>query len=151
MPGPAPKDPSVRARRNKKSTRATLISDEVVTIAELPEFDWHPQVGAWWDDLWSSPMAPEYMNMDKHALFRVARLIHQFWVAEGWREMCEIQIRLEKADADFGTVPLARMRLQWEREKSEEAKDKGKSRRERQGNIQPKAGEDPRSILRAVN
>ena len=130
MPGPAPKDSSVRARRNKSSTRATLSTEHDVVAPALPdEFVWHSLTRRWWDDLWASPMATEYVGMDINGLFRVAMLYNDFWLAESHKERAEIQVRLEKADADYGTNPLARRRLEWQIETTEDSKARGKRRR----------------------
>ena len=129
MPGPAPKDASVRARRNKSTTRTTLSDDHNVEAPDLPEgVEWHPLTRRWWTDLWASPMAPEYQSADLSGMFRVAMLQNDFWMAGTPKERAEIQVRLEKADADFGTNPLARRRLEWQIQSSEEAKARGNKR-----------------------
>lgn len=123
------KDPSVRARRNKSTTRRTLSDDHDVKAPELPEgVEWHPLTRRWWADLWASPMAPEYQSADLSGMFRVAMLQNDFWMAGTPKERAEIQVRLEKADADFGTNPLARRRLEWQIQSSEEAKARGSKR-----------------------
>lgn len=130
MPGPAPKDPSVRARRNKSSTRAVLSADHDIEAPPLPDgFVWHSMTQQWWTDIWSSPMAPEYAESDINGLFRVAMLYNDFWLAESYKERAEIQVRLEKADADYGTNPMARRRLEWQVEATEDSKAKGQKRR----------------------
>lgn len=123
------KDPSVRARRNKSTTRRTLSDDHDVKAPDLPEgVEWHPLTRRWWADLWASPMAPEYQSADLSGMFRVAMLQNDFWMAGTPKERAEIQVRLEKADADFGTNPLARRRLEWQIQSSEEAKARGNKR-----------------------
>ena len=130
VPGPAPKDPSVRARRNRSSTRAVLTADHEIEAPPLPdEVVWHPMTRRWWADIWSSPMAPEYAATDVHGLFRVAMLMNDFWLAETPKERAEIQVRLEKADADFGTNPLARRRLEWQIAETEDRQAKSRRRR----------------------
>lgn len=130
MPGPLPKDPSVRARRNKASTRATLSADHDIEAPPLPEgISWHPLTVQWWEGIWASPMAPEYDDMDVHGLYRVAMLMNDFWNAETPKQRAEIQVRLEKADSDFGTTPLARRRLEWQIEATEDSKARGAKRR----------------------
>lgn len=123
------KDPSVRARRNKSATRRTLSEEHDVKAPELPKgIEWHPLTERWWADLWASPMAPEYQSADLSGMFRVAMLQNDFWMAGTPKERAEIQVRLEKADADFGTNPLARRRLEWQIQSSEEAKARGSKR-----------------------
>lgn len=124
------KDASVRARRNKSTTRRTLSDDHEVEAPELPDgVEWHPLTRRWWADLWASPMAPEYQSADLSGMFRVAMLQNDFWMAGTPKERAEIQVRLEKADADFGTNPLARRRLEWQIQSSEEAKSRGVKRK----------------------
>lgn len=150
MPGQTPKDPSVRARRNRSSTRSTLSADHDIEAPPLPEdFAWHSLTKQWWAGLWSSAMAPEYADMDIHGLFRVAMLMNDFWMAETPKQRAEIQVRLEKADADFGTNPLARRRLEWQIEATEDSKAKGQKRRgDDKPPVQPpEPGQDPRLKL----
>ncbi len=105
----------------------------------------------WWLDLWQSPMAPEYAEMDINGLYRVAMLMNDFWLAETPKQRAEIQVRLEKADADFGTNPLARRRLEWQIETTEDSKAKGAKRRgaDKPPTDPPEPGSDPR--LKLVN
>lgn len=150
MPGPAPKDPNVRARGPRASTRSKLSADHEIEAPELPaEITWHSLTKKWWADLWLSPMAPEYASMDINGLFRVAMLMNDFWLAETSKQRAEIQVRLEKADADFGTNPLARRRLEWQIEATEDSKAKGQRRRgeDRPAAPPPDPGQDPRLKL----
>lgn len=150
MPGPTPKAPSVRARRNRSSTRAVLSADHDVAAPELPGgVGWHGLTLRWWADVWSSPMAPEYAASDVNGLFRVALLYNDFWTASTFKERAEIQVRLEKADADYGTNPMARRRLEWQIEATEDCKAKGKKRRGSESSIASPAqpGDDPRLKL----
>jgi hypothetical protein len=101
----------------------------------------------WWADLWSSPMAPEYAGMDINGLFRVAMLMNDFWLADTAKARAEIQVRLEKADADFGTNPLARRRLEWQIETTKDSQAKGRKRRGVEVVAPPEPGEDPRLKL----
>lgn len=155
MPGPAPKNPAVRQRRNRKSTRARLLTEEKPRqrAPSLPsrgegEQDWDPLTVAWWFDVWHSPMAEEYVRSDVHALFRLAKLIDMFW-AEPSKEFAA-EIRIEQQA--FGLTPLDRRRLEWTVERAEEAQDRARERRAR--TVPKRAGEDggngerdPRALL----
>lgn len=148
MPGPAPKHPAARARRNKAATRATLSGDHDIEPPALPDgIAWHALTVQWWADIWSSPMAPEYIHADINGLFRVAMLYNDFWSASTYKERADIQVRLEKADADYGTNPMARRRLEWQIETTEESKARGSKRRgvEKPAPVDP--GVDPRLRL----
>lgn len=132
MPGPTPKRPELRQRRNKKTTRATFTreSEPRKRAPSLPrrEEKWHKLTRAWWNDLWHSPMADEYLRVDEHALFRLAALIDLFW-SNPSKELAA-EIRLEQQA--FGITPLDRRRLEWSIEQVETAQQRNASRR-RQG------------------
>jgi hypothetical protein len=150
MPQPK-KDPSVRARRNRASTAATLTTTSRHAVPALPPSrEWHPQTEAWWADLWAAPMSNEYHESDRHALFMLAALIDDFWTTDtpGRRKALSEEIRLSRQA--FGLTPYDRRRLEWTIESTEEAQDRGRQRRERQGVQQPRAGSDPRAVLRAL-
>lgn len=145
------KDPSVRARRNKSVTRRTLSEDHDVEAPELPDgVEWHSLTRRWWADLWASPMAPEYQDADLSGMFRVAMLQNDFWLAGSPKERAEIQVRLEKADADFGTNPLARRRLEWQIQSSEEAKSRGAKRKAAAAPSEPPSSGDGDARLALV-
>lgn len=151
MPGPAPKDPSTRARRNKTTTAATLDADggDTVERPDLPDLGWHPLAVQWWEDLWSSPMSPEYLNMDRHVIMRYGQTVSDYWLAESPKERAEIHVRLEAMSKALGTDPMARRSLQWSIEQVETAQEKRKRRGSgREKTEQPKG--DPRATLRAV-
>jgi hypothetical protein len=150
MPGPAPKDPSARARRNKASTKATIQADAAIVAPELPEYDWHAMTLKWWRDLWASPMAPEYDDSDRHGLFKLAMLTNDFWTAESAKERKEASAEIRMQEQRYGLSPMDRRRLQWEIEKSEEAVDRGAKRRTTAKASQPQSKGDPRAVLRAL-
>lgn len=122
---PNPKHPSVRARRNKTSTAATLSPVHDVEAPDLPERDWHPQTLAWWADVWASPMAPEYDDSDKHGLFLLAVLVDRFWTSPHWTLAAEIRLQRQC----FGLSPMDRRRLQWEIDRGEAAAERSERRR----------------------
>lgn len=142
---PAPKHASVRARRNKTSTAATLSVVHDLKAPGLPSSrDWHEMTRAWWTDIWASPMAPEFDDSDKHGLFMLAVLVDEFWSEPTTALAAEIRLQGQR----FGLSPIDRRRLQWEIERTEDAKDKGQKRRSA---AKPAAGgSDPRSTLRAL-
>ena len=84
-------------------------------------------------------MAKEFLEADKHALFRLAILIDRFWL-EPTKEL-GAEIRLEQQA--FGLTPIDRRRLQW-------SVDDGSKDNERRTSVQaPVAADekDPRSML----
>ncbi len=106
---------------------------------------WHPMVVAWWKDLWSSPMANEYVESDKHGLFLLAVLHDQFWCT-GEREIAG-EIRLQ--EQRFGLSPMDRRRLQWQVATTEERLRKGGKPAPRAA-AQPARANDPRKVLSMV-
>ena len=151
MPGPAPKHPSTRQRRNRTSTAATLAADPTLEAPALPTRIWHEQTRAWWRDIWASPMAPEYDDSDRHGLFALAVLVDDFWRTEDAKLRKDIAAEIRQQRQCFGLTPIDRRRLQWEIEKVDEAQDRGRKRRETAPKPPaPADAADPRSVLRAV-
>ena len=147
MPGPMPKDPAVRRRRNQAATRATLEA-EVQTRVRVPylpsrgegEPEWHALTRAWWRDVWRSPMAQEFLQVDMHGLFVLAELVDRFWHEPSQALAAEIRLQRQC----FGLTPIDRRRLQWEVQRVEEVtRRKGKA-------PPPTPIEDPRNVLRVV-
>lgn len=146
------KHPSVRARRNVSASAAVLrpLDPDEIVIPDLPErctvgngeiTDWHIQTLAWWDDIWSSPMAPEYHISDIHGLIALALLWDVYWRNPNRETHAEVRL----ARKDYGQTPLDRRRLQWQIETTEEAQDKGKRRRNAAAiKSVPVEAEDPR-------
>jgi hypothetical protein len=148
MPGPAPKDPALRQRRNRPKSGAVLAA-EAQTRQRAPRLpkregrEWHTMTRAWWRDIWHSPMAAEYLNADMHALYRLAVLIDQYWQEPDSKLAAEIRLQQQA----FGLTPLDRRRLEWTIEQAEAASTRKAQRQVRRAH----AGEmDPREALKAV-
>jgi hypothetical protein len=149
MPTPL-KDASTRKRANKASSRATLSSGHGIKAPPLPAIvEWHSLTRRWWRELWASPMATEYEKMDVNAILRVAQLYNDFWTAPNWEVRSKVQVRLERADAELGTTPLARRRLEWQIEKTEQEKQASGRRKAvtEPAEPDPTTGGDPRLKL----
>jgi len=146
------KDPSVRARRNQASTRAKLTRSTDVAIPELPEREhgWHSLTREWWADIWSSPMSPEWDASDVHNVYIAAAIYDDMWRAETAKERKDAAAEYRLQRVDLGLSPYSRRRLEWTIESADEAKERGQQRRARKVPT-PDAGDDPRSVLRAVN
>lgn len=136
----------MRQRRNKAATRATLyvLDSRTKEPPQLPDGDWHELTLQWWRNVWSSPMAPEYLEADLHGLILLAHLIEQYWRDPQVKTAAEIRAQSQL----FGLSPLDRRRLQWE------------VRRVEGGGVQRPGGRagapaptrrDPRSILRTAS
>ncbi len=151
MPGPAPKHPSTRARQNRSTTAAQLKADPSIRAPKLPERAWHAMTRAWWRDVWSSPMAPEFDASDVHGLYALAVLVDDFWSVETPTARRDLAGEIRLQTQRFGLSPIDRRRLQWEIERTEEAQDRGTRRRSRaaEDTLWLSSG-DPRSTPRSV-
>lgn len=160
MPGPPPKDPSIRQRRNKVAGAATLEDNrQRARVPPLPKrrgadgaplpkgdpADWHPMTRAWWRDVWRSPMAARFTKADTHGLYTLAALVDQFQRTPTPQLASEIR----QQRACFGLTPIDRWRLQWEviGDATTPAKPRSSPA---PPPPQPPPGEDPRALLRAV-
>ena len=139
-PGPTPKNPATRQRRNRPATQATLETTHGVDCPALPERAWHPQTVEWWTDIWASPMAGEWEPSERHELFLLAVLVDQFWTEPTPKLAAEIRLQRQC----FGLTTMDRWRLKWEINRGDKAAAKEKPRRAR-----PKG--DPRAHLSAVS
>jgi len=141
------------ARRNVSPTAATLTVDHDVQAPPLParEVDWNELTVAWWEDIWASPMAPEFLSSDLHGLFLLADLVDLFWSpSSSARDRILLAAEIRQQRQCFGLTPIDRRRLQWTIEKTDEAQDRGKRRRAKPQAPagQPVPGDDPRNVLR---
>lgn len=128
MPGPAPKSASTRARRNKVAGARTLQAAPDPKVPELPEdagAEWHPMCRVWWNDIWKSPMAPEFDTSDIHGLYALAMLVNAFWIEPSQALAAEIRLQRQC----YGLTPIDRRRLQWEIERGEAAEQATADRR----------------------
>lgn len=142
--GRPPKPTHLRQRRNKTVPGANLTTEEapIEGAPELPSRGrrrrWHPRVLAWWQKVWQSPMAAEYLESDVEGLYLVAELHQQFW---GGATKLAAEIRLQ--EQRFGLSPIDRRRLQWEVHRVETAEAKRPA-------PAPQTVEDTRSVLRVL-
>lgn len=215
------KDPSVRARRNKAATRATLhrIEDETTNaeayaamnvmqlreaidvlnlsrpadaqlgkggtkadlveklvaaerqVPEMPSHpprfiddgdgdeyavpvDWHTQTVAWWNEVWTSPMAAEWDHSDVHNVMVVALIYDDIWTAPTAKLRRDAMAEYRLQRQDLGLSPYSRRRLEWTIETANEAKERGEKRRTngRKPAEKPQGAPkvDPRAHLAAV-
>lgn len=110
-------------------------------------------VKEWWDSVWRSPMASEYLDADmRGGLYLLADLHQARWDArQDPRELVNVAKEIRLQEVRFGLSPVDRSRLQWEVEKGEEAVERRTKRKEtkKRGSKEPLA--DPRSVLKAVS
>lgn len=160
MPGPVPKPPALRARRNRAVTRATLPTAAEASenkVPKLPDREskaerWHPMVTAWWASVWKSPMATEFLAADMTGgLFNLAELYQKRWTTKDTKELIGIIAEIRQQEVRFGLSPIDRRRLQWEVEKGEQATERVEKRRKAKDADKLRAGKDPREYMKAVS
>jgi hypothetical protein len=148
VPGPPPKDPAIRQRRNVKAEQAELSVPPAGTIKipKLPTrhgLKWHPLAMKWWKDLWESPMAPRFLNTDANELVRAAVLIDDFWRATSPDDRAKLDAAIIRQTSRFGLSNWDRNRMNWTITAAAEEKPRPQS--------QPQSPTlDPRKVLRAV-
>lgn len=79
---------------------------------------WRPTTLAWWDVIWASPMAAEWVDADVPGLFALALLIDDFWTTAD----AKIHAEIRQASREFGLSPFSRRQLQWEIKRLEAGK-----------------------------
>lgn len=115
--GPAPKDPSKRARRNKDPQALRVIEAEPQPQPDLPaEVKWHPMTRRWWAMWGESPLSTTYTANDWSELLDTALIHTQFW-GGATSLAAELRLRVSK----FGATPEDRARLRITFAQAEEA------------------------------
>lgn len=146
--GPAPKDPSRRARANKDPIPLRIIHAEPAPQPELPEFDlqveidgemvarrflWAARTREWWRMWGESPLSADFTTTDWSELLDTAIIHSRFW--NGATNLAsELRLRVAK----FGATPEDRARLRISFAAADEAEEKrggsgGGSARDRRG------------------
>lgn len=146
MPGPAPKNPSTRQRRNKSASSALLPAETkpIVSAPKLPAppdgEKWLPLVKQFWADVWTSPMSAQYLEADVHGLFRAAILLQEFYK----NPTVQLSAELRQLGMNYGLSPIDRRRLQWTVARAEEAEHQTEKKRSGKARI---IENDPREVL----
>lgn len=113
--GPAPKPPEQRRRQNADAVPWRALPEEGSgrEAPELPELEggWHPLTARAWVELWSSPMAIEFLPADMPALVRWARLVER--VNRGESLSAGHLSAIVQLEDRFGLTPGSRARLHW--------------------------------------
>lgn len=138
--GPAPKDPSKRARQNKDPMAMRVIAADPVGQPELPQFEldgepfvWPARTVEWWQMWGDSPLSAEFTSTDWSELLDTALLHARFWSGDA-KIAGELRLRVAK----FGATPEDRARLRIQFAAADEADEKrakpsGGSARQRRG------------------
>lgn len=147
--GPAPKDPSKRARTNKDVIQLRVVEVQPVEQPELPsfsimvtvdeqlvtqEFEWPAMTQDWWAMLAHHPLANEFIETDWSYLMETARLHAEFWMG---KLSLAAELRLREAKYGFTPEDRARLRIQFAQATEAEVSvaSKVRSSRERFGSI----------------
>lgn len=133
--GPAPKDPSKRARRNAEPTPLRVIEAPPVAQPDLPtfhveedgelvEFAWPAVTQEWWSMWRESPLSAEFTASDWSFLLDTAVLHARFW-SGSMSVAAELRLRMGK----FGTTPEDRARLRIQFAQADEADERRGTRK----------------------
>lgn len=152
--GRPPKSPATRQRRNRTSTVAELPAPDEVSDREVPVLppradgkQWDLRVLDWWNTVWRSPMAVEFLEADmKGSLFLLADLHQIRWTATNAGDLIEVSKEIRLQEQRFGLSPIDRRRLQWSVPNPDR---KGGQGAPKQGERAPRRPvKDPRSVLK---
>ena len=139
--GPPPKPPHLRQRTNKVAGSARLPSADDAASNTVPDLPpraegWHRMLREWWESVWRSPMASEYLQADmKGGLYHLAYLHQLYWEATelgfgAINSLPKLAAEIRLQEVRFGLSPIDRRRLQWEVERGEQAAEKVQQRRQ---------------------
>lgn len=154
MPGPTPKKPNLRQRRNKDATSASLIDSSPLIEGQIPELrervdddgtpiEWHPRAVRYWKDIWTSPMASEYTQADVEGLEILMDLVDRYWRKPSTTLAGEMRLQRQC----YGLTPIDRRRLQWEIKRIDPDAPAAGPKREKR----PARAADPRAVIKAVS
>jgi hypothetical protein len=109
--GPAPKDPSQRARRNKDPQPLRVIDAEPTPQPDMPATmpggePWPTETVTWWAMWKRSPLAAEFTDADWSFLLDTALVHGRLWSGDS-RAGAELRLRVDQ----FGMTPTSRARL----------------------------------------
>lgn len=124
--GPAPKDSTRRARRNKDPIGPTVLNfvhGEQPDLGTGPMDDgsWHPRTYEWWNVWGRTPLAANFTETDWQFLLDTAVLHTRFWCGD-MKVVAELRLRVAK----FGATPEDRARLRIVFADAEEKEDRRK-------------------------
>lgn len=126
--GPAPKDPSSRARRNKDPQALRVLIAEPAPQIPLPLVmpdgePWPAATRAWWAMWADSPLSAEFTTTDWSYLLDTAIIHGRLWTGDV-KAAPELRLRV----AQFGATPVDRARLRITFAQAEEADGRGGTR-----------------------
>ncbi len=129
--GPAPKDPSKRARRNSDPIPLRILIAEATEQPNLPtvslvdseglpaDLEWPAQTVNWWQMWADSPLSTDFTSTDWSFLLDTAMLHAAYWTGD-----LKVAGELRQRVAKFGATPEDRARLRITFAAADEADDK---------------------------
>lgn len=109
--GPAPKDPSQRARTNPDTHPETFIDFKAARQPALPPGrNWCERTRTWWRKWGAAPQAELFTATDWESLLETAVIHNRFWSGVGDEKLA---VELRRRVAQFGATPEDRLRLRW--------------------------------------
>ena len=145
--GPAPKDPSVRARRNKETIEWTDVPDEPYTgpSLDLPDgYEWNPGARAWWESTRQVPHAVLWSASDWMFALETAFVVNEMWAGNVERAA---EVRQRSAKLALTREDRLKQRLRYVPTEEMEPQKPARAKRASRKRL---AADDPRAILRAV-
>ncbi|MFN0177175.1 MAG: hypothetical protein ACKVZ0_00110 [Gemmatimonadales bacterium] len=142
-----------RRRKPGAATLATQAESANRDVPALPTREsraevWHPRVVEWWESVWRSPMAGEYIGPDMEGgLFILAELYQQRWTCTETKDLVRLAAEIRLQEIRFGLSPVDRVRLQWTIERGEAAEERAKARKR---SARPDPDRDPRDVLKII-
>jgi hypothetical protein len=152
--GPAPKDPSQRARRNKDPIATTVVRMKIAKPQNtlppnfLPEgFDeWHSATLEWWGVMSRSPLVENLPEVDWQELYILA-VVHHLFMSTG---ELKFAAELRQRTAQFGTTPESRAKLRIQVADANDKELKLEGRGGRAGKLVPQSARERFAGLAAV-
>ena len=127
---PTPKRPDQRQRRNRTTTAAQLEAAPATRVA-LPDLrDWQPATRAWWETIWASPMADEWVDGDVPGLTALAVLVDTFWLSGDSEGPCRDPDGVARVRPVAAVAPPAPV---GDPQRSSRSPEAGRARRSRRG------------------
>jgi hypothetical protein len=121
MPGPIPKDPWQRRRRNAPIANTKRLPAEGRTgpIPDWPLGSQSEAERAAWAEVWSTPQAIEWERMTW--LHPIARYLRILIASEERGAKAALLAEVRNLEQQLGLTPMALLRLRWEIEPGEPA------------------------------
>jgi hypothetical protein len=109
--GPAPKEHGRRRRSEPVHSWITLPAEgREGPVPPIPEgLELSDAARRWWETVWRTPMATQWLDGDAHALAELAFLKDRFTADSRASMAGEIRLRSEQ----FGLTPAGRQKLRW--------------------------------------